>query len=282
LAAHQVKYAITVVAPPGYPHSGAFIEVAKGLVAGLRALGLDTLVTTQGNLPGRKHIVLGANLLPLHPMPLASDAILYNLEQIEIGSSWVKPELIELYKKYTVWDYSPRNVAALKTLGVNVERVVPVGYEPELTRIAKAETHDIDVLFIGSMNERRKAILDAFTKAGVRTKAFFGVYGDARDALYARARLVLNVHFYEAKVLEIVRLSYLLANRIPVLSERGADPAEDAALAEGVAFADYDRLVQTGLELLATPGACTALGERGFAVISKRRQSEFLRTALAL
>ncbi len=66
--------------------------------------------------------------------------------------------------------------------------------------------------------------------------------------------LVLNVHYYEAKVLEIVRLSLiLLANRIPVLSERGADPAEDATLADGVAFADYDHLIETGVTLLEKP-----------------------------
>lgn len=273
-------YAVTVVAPPGYPHSGTFVEVAMALVEGLRALGYDTVVTTQGHLPGRRHIVLGANLLQQFALPLAPDAILYNLEQIELGSAWVTPALVDIYKRYTVWDYSTRNVEPLRTLGVEVEHVVPIGYEPVLTRIPKAPVADIDVLFVGSMNERRRAILQGFVDAGVRASAHFGVYGAARDALYARARLVLNVHYYEAKVLEMVRLSYLLANRIAVLSERGADQAEDATLAGGVAFADYDAIVARGVALLAEPGACEALGERGFEAISKRRQRDYLEAAI--
>ncbi len=276
----STRYAVTIVAPPGYPHSGTFVEVAMGLVEGLRALGYDTVVTTQGNLPGRRHIVLGANILQKHPLPLADDAIIYNLEQIEAGSAWVTPALVDIYKRYTVWDYSTRNVEPLRALGVRVEHVVPIGYEPVLTRIPAAPEKDIDLLFVGSMNERRRDVLQKFVDAGVRVSAHFGVYGAQRDALYARAKLVANVHYYEAKVLEIVRLSYLLANRIPVLSERGADPQEDATLEGGVAFADYDQLVPVGLKLLAQPEACKTLGERGFEAISKRRQRDYLEAAI--
>lgn len=276
----STKYAVTVVAPPGYPHAGTFVEVAMGLTEGLRKLGYDTIVTTQTNLADRRHLILGANLLPKHPMPLADNAILFNLEQIEIGSAWVTPQLVDLYKRYTVWDYSPRNVGPLRELGVDVEHVVPIGYEPVLTRIPPASEKDIDVLFVGSMNERRRLVLQTFQDNGVRVSAHFGVYGAARDALYARAKLVLNVHYYEAKVLELVRLSYLLANKIPVLSERGADAAEDATLAEGVAFADYDGLVPKGLELLADPDGLVKLGERGFEAMSKRPQHVYLEQAI--
>ena len=90
-----------------------------------------------------------------------------------------------------------------------VAHVVPIGYTRELTRIRRVAPPDIDVLFIGSINPRRRAVLEQMHADGLRVQAAFGVYGAERDALVARARIVLNVHFYEAKVLEMVRLSYL-------------------------------------------------------------------------
>lgn len=275
-----MKFAVTVVSPPGYMHSAAFAEVAETLHGGLRALGHDAVVTTEGALPGRRHIVLGSNLLPGYPLPLARDAILYNLEQVQVGSDWFRPELIELFRRHPLWDYSARNAAALSALGVRVAHVVPIGYARALTRIRHAPAPDIDVLFFGSMNARRRTVVERMHAAGLRVHAAFGVYGEARDALIGRAKLILNVHYYEAKVLEMVRLSYLLANRCAVLSERSIDPAEDDALAGGVAFADYADLAQRARELVEDAAGRARLASRGFEIMSARPEAEYLRAAL--
>lgn len=275
-----MRFAITIVAPPGYAHVGAFFEVAESLRSGLVTLGHEPVVTTRGELPGHQHIILGSNLLTEYPLPVAKDAILYNLEQIDMGSPWMKPGLIDLFKRSRVWDYSKRNVDALAKVGVRVESLVPIGYAPELTRIQHAVDKDIDVLFVGSMNERRKAIIDGFANAGAKVSAVFGAYGAKRDALIARAKLVLNVHYYDAKVLEIVRLQYLLANKVAVLSEHGADSNEDAQLSDAVAFARYDGLVAEGMRLLGDTQARASLAENGFAAIKARPQADYLRAAL--
>jgi hypothetical protein len=276
----SMKFAVTVVAPPGYPHSAAFVELAETLHAALTALGHDSVLTTEGRLPGRQPIVLGTNLLPAYPLPLAPDAILYNLEQVQLGSSWFRPELLELFRRYTLWDYSRRNVAALAALEVPVARLVPIGYVPELTRIEPARDPDLDVLFFGSMNPRRIAIIERLRAAGLRAEAVFGVYGKARDDLIARAKIVLNVHFYEAKVLEMVRISYLLANRCCVLSEASSDPEEDEALAPGVAFAAYDDLVPRAQELVADAALRAGIAQRGFELMRQRSAIDYLRAAL--
>jgi hypothetical protein len=276
-----MKLAVTVVSPPGYIHSAAFNEVAETIHYGLRSLGHDSVLTTEGALPGRLHIVLGSNLLPQYPLPLARDAILYNLEQVEVGSNWFRAELIDTLRRHVLWDYSKANAAALDALGVQVSHVVPIGYVKELTRIQFAPERDIDVLFFGSMNPRRKEIIDRMSAAGLRVGAAFGVYGKERDALIGRAKLLLNVHFYDAKVLEMVRISYLLANRCAVLSERSSDPAEDETLAEGMAFADYEHLVQRARELIDAPDERERLARRGFEIMSARPVVEYLRAALA-
>ena len=82
-----MKFAVTVVSPPGYVHCAAFNEIAETIHHGLRSLGHDSVLTTEGALADRRHIVLGSNLLLHYPLPLARDAILYNLEQVQMGSS---------------------------------------------------------------------------------------------------------------------------------------------------------------------------------------------------
>jgi hypothetical protein len=275
-----MRFAVTVVSPPGYVHAAAFNEVAETLHYGLQSLGHDSVLSMKGNLPGRRHIILGSNILPFRPMAIATDAILYNLEQVDAGSDWMRPELMDLFRRHTLWDYSETNAAKLCALGIPVAKVVPVGYTRELTRIEHAREPDIDVLFVGSKNPRRQQVLEAMREAGLRVAFFFGVYGEKRDALIARAKLMLNMHFYDAKVLEVVRISYLLANRCAVLSERSADKHEDEAFAEGVAFADYDCLAERARELIDTPEECARLAQCGFEIMQARPITEYLRSAL--
>jgi hypothetical protein len=276
-----MPFAVTIVAPPGYQHSLAFLELAETVHYGLRALGHDSVLTTDGVLPGRRHVVLGANLLATDPIPLAPDAILYNLEQIAPGSPWLKPEMLALFRRHPVWDYSARNADALVALGLPRPQVVPIGYVPQLTRIAPAAAEDIDVLFYGTLNERRARVLEALRARGANVVHAFGKYAGERDALIARAKLCLNVHHYDAKVFEIVRVSYLLANARAVVSERGADVEDERAFEPGVAFAPYDRLVDRCLALLAAPDERRRLAQAGFELMRARSEPAYLAAALS-
>jgi len=274
-----VKLAVCIVSPPGYVHSEAFREVAQTLESAARSLGHDAIVTDRADLPGRRAIVLGSNLLARHPIPLPTDSVLYNLEQAGPGP-WFEPAALEILRRFRVWDYSEHNAANLVALGVPRPRVVPVGFVPELARI-ESLPEEIDVLFYGSLNERRQAVLDELTAAGARVESVFGVYGKERDRLIARSRMVLNVHFFEAKVFEIVRVSYLLANGRAVVCERGASPEEEAPFEEGVAFADHAHLARTCLDLLQSPAECARLAGAGRQIMESRPAASYLRPALA-
>lgn len=263
------RYSVVVVRPPGYVHSEAFREVADTLLYALRALGQDACAA-DAPVAGRRTILLGSNLLAQHPITLPPDTILYNLEQIDSRSEWLTPTLLALFRSHQVWDYSAANAARHAGLGLPVPRVVPIGWVPELSRIPRGAPEDIDVLFYGSMNERRHAVLRALQDRGLVVHAAFGVYGAERDRLVARSKLVLNVHFYEAKVFEVVRVSYLLANGRCVVSERGADPLEEREFAGGVAFAWYDDLVGVCARLCGDPAERRRFGDEGFRIISSR------------
>ncbi|HXY63313.1 MAG TPA: hypothetical protein VEI45_02835 [Mycobacterium sp.] len=123
--------------------------------------------------------------------------------------------------------------------------------------------------------------MDALRARGFRTEWLFGGYVATRDALIARSKIVINMHVYEAKVLEIVRVSYLLANRRTVVSERGANPTEDGDLESGIAFAAYDGLVDRCAELLGDERARRELAQRGYQLFSARSQSAILHDVLS-
>jgi hypothetical protein len=149
-----------------------------------------------------------------------------------------------------------------------------------LSRIKRAQEQDIDVLFIGSLNQRRRQILNSLRAAGIEVRWGFDIYGRDRDSFFARAKLVLNIHMYEAKVFEIVRVSFLLANRVCVVSETGADPELEMRFRDGVAFAEADHLAETCQRLLGDQAARRILQDEGFRLFSSMPQRDFLQTAL--
>ncbi len=129
------------------------------------------------------------------------------------------------------------------------------------------------------MNDRRALVLEQLKSRNVRVENAFGVYGEDRDALIARARLVLNVHFYESKIFEIVRVSYLLANGACVVSENGSDLFEKQ-FSSAVAFAPYDQLADTCLRLLTDANARKQLAAQGRAFMQACPEDTYLETAL--
>src|SRR6185369_9502980 len=128
--------------------------------------------------------------------------------------------------------------------------------------------------------QRRLAVLQALHEHGANVIPAFGVYGTERDHLIARAKIVLNVHMYDAKVFEIVRVSYLLSNRCFVVSERGADRDGERPFEDGIAFADYGDLAGACLRYLTDRAAREATALRGFELFSRRRVPEVLREVL--
>ena len=272
-------YCIWIVTPEHYLHSRCFEEVALSLREAFDELGYDApVVTNPAQITGRP-IVLGANLLPNIGGALPNDMILYNLEQVQEDSVWINGAYMALLKAHPVWDYSERNITALKAMGVADITLCGIGYMPGLTRIAGAPK-DIDVLFVGSTNDRRLAVLNALAATGVKVVAGYNCYGAERDALIARAHIVINLHFYEAQLFEIVRVSYLLANRICVVSETGNDSGLEASLASAIAFAPYDGLVETCKRLLADPQERARVAQNGFDRFRTMSQVPMLQHAL--
>lgn len=276
-AAFQVAH----VRPPGYLHAEALTEFAECVYYGLRRLGAPVFYREQPDRPARQ-IVFGAHLLDEQGIKaLPTDAIIYNSEQIDAESAWLRGAYFSALTTHPIWDYSEENVRRLKALGVGAIRHVALGYVPELARIAPLD-EDIDVLFYGSVNPRRQKIIEALKARGLNVVVLFGTYGEERDRAIARAKVVLSVHFYEAKIFEIVRAAYLFTNAKALVAECDSDTFVDPELREAVYGAPYDGLVDACVRLVSHPAERLALGERARRIFARRREEDILAAALEL
>lgn len=277
-SANKDRYCIWVVRPQGYSHSRAFDDVAFGLSKAFEELGgTAPLIANPAECNGRIPIVYGANLLPAQAVDvLPADAIMVNLEQVTPESAWFKDTYLKLLKHFPVIDYSARNRSRLAALGVPHAQVLEVGYTPALSRIMPSQEKDIDVLFYGSINQRRRDVLATLRGLGLNVVVLFDVYGRERDEAISRAKVVLNIHALNAKVFEIVRVSYLLANRTCVLSEGDSNDPDVQPLLGGLAIAPYDDLVRRCVELVKSPADRERLAAKGFEIMSSRSQARML------
>ncbi len=275
----MAKFNIAVARPDGYIHSQCFRELGEGLQAGLRRLGHTASLGENVMLPDAINIVLGIHLLR-EPVAMGLDpltTIIYNLEQL--GGSWTPPWYMNLAQRYQVWDYSPLNLRLWQGVRRCCEpQLVEVGYVPELTRGFHATVQEIDVFFYGSLNERRLQLLETIGKAGMVLRCGFELYGQQRDTVIANSKLVLNLHAHATELFEVVRVSYLLANAKAVVSENSPDIGY---LAEAVALATPDNIVDVCLDLLRNDAKRHALEQRGFQVFSQHSLLPGLQAAIA-
>jgi SAM-dependent methyltransferase len=274
------RFQITLVRPDGFLHTEAFRDVAETLQFGLRSIGHTAQIQENVLDAAATNVLLGAHLLTAQDIALLPPgSILYNLEQL--GGPNLPKQFYEVAVKHRVWDYSLQNIKTWSVMKCACPPIhVPLGYVPELSRIKARKTQDIDVLFYGSLNERRSRVIKALKDAGAKVHTAFGVYGKERDELIARSKIVLNVHFYNAKIFEIVRVSYLLANSKAVVTECSSGTEIEQGLADCVLGLPYDSLVGGCLSLLQDEEERHELETRGFQRFSQQKESDILSKAI--
>lgn len=279
---HKDSHCIWIVTPPGFVHSQAFSEVAFTLQCAFEELGGSApIVTDIAGWKDRAPIIYGGNLLPQDIIDvLPEDSVLVNLEQIVTGSDWLSDKYIAILKALPLIDYSDLNREALAQRGITHAQTMEIGYAAPLTRIVPAPVQDIDVLFYGSLCERRVRILEALKSEGLKVLHLFGVYGEKRDEAIARAKIVLNINSFDDGVFEIVRVSYLLANRVCVVTEGKVDDPAIEPFREGLEIAPFEEIVARCKVLAGDEPRRRALAENGFAAMAARSQAAYLKALM--
>ena len=92
--------------------------------------------------------------------------------------------------------------------------------------------------------------------------------------------IVLNLHYYDSKIFEIVRVFYLMSNSKAVVGEVGANTKINPAYLDGFYSSSYENLVESCNKLLINDGMREELEAKAIQVIQKYPQSALLNLVL--
>ena len=275
---------ICIIKPNNYIHSLAYLEIAELLHYSVLELNQNSKISYNfiDINPKVKNIIFGAHLLNddmINSIP--SNTIIFNTEQIEsINEIWKRRILLLASKGIIFWDYSNHNLDLLLTK-LNVKgRLFEIGFQKNLQRIKMNDNKEVDVLFYGSLNNRREKIINSLLKNNVKVKCLFGVYGKDRDDWIGKSKIVLNLHYYESKIFEIVRIFYLLTNAIPIVSEVDENTKLNNNYLKGIKGSYYEDVEKNILSLLENEKERKLIGLNGFNIIKKYPQTNFTKSIL--
>lgn len=212
---------ICIIQPLGYMHSLGFLDQARYLRYQFRRFGVEVSLAKNRLKHGAVNVVLGAHLGFDPELRKRYACIFFNLEQMGQGGAQVTEAYRQLLATSAVFDYDQGNPSHY-TPHVEDVPLLSFGYAPylEASNVALPD-RPIDLLFLGSMNERRRRIIQEIEGAGVQVTLVDGaLYGPERDDLIRQAKAVLNCHYYESARFEQARVFQCLSLGTPVISER--------------------------------------------------------------
>jgi hypothetical protein len=273
------RYRVVIIVPAGYKHSLCFTEVAFLLRNSLTANGISCDITVNDLAADSINIILGFHLLAFGDYLAPYKYIPYQLEQLSAAEGVFSDNVKKILSGgVAVWDYSAENIEFLRTQGISA-KLLPVGFHESMEQVPQAAEKDIDVLFFGSLGERRQAVLTKLEKAGKapKVKTLFGVYGRERDEFIGRSKILLNIHYYSTKIFEAVRVSYLLNNRCCVVSEESSVYPYAGV---NIPLVAYDALPEKCLDILdkGEDGAASykSIGEASYSEFKARYEMKEL------
>jgi len=259
-------YHICLIAPEGYVHYLAFREVVSLLVYSFISLEIDCTFKVNAVDPQRNNIIVRYHDLHNSELLKKCNYTILQLEQLPFNELYYKRSWGDILSGATeVWDYSVDNIEFLRKEGI-IAKHLQIGFHERMKIIKSDKRKDIDVLFYGSINERRKVIIQELISVGLKVEHLFGVYGKERDLYIARSKIVLNCHYYKANLLEVVRLSYLINNKVFLISEKVEN--NPYPFLEN-SFFDYDKLVDACCNYVDKENERNQIVEKNFNVFQE-------------
>ncbi|HSV34631.1 MAG TPA: glycosyltransferase [Ramlibacter sp.] len=242
---------------PYAPRPFVFTEAALCLRDAIRATGLRSELWVNQADARAITIVLGA-VPPRCVVVERLDprkTVVFNFEQFGSTSALVGDDYRQWLKDRLVADYHSHNVAYLKREHGDTQQAfeLPLVPSPALAYPAPSEGKTVDVLFFGTLSERRARILQALEAAGLSVQAVSGAYANELAPAIVRARLVLHVHFYETGLFPVARVLQPVVQGVPVVCETSALSQSSDWSRSGIVFADYPDLVEACKRLLQSP-----------------------------
>ncbi|WP_322042384.1 class I SAM-dependent methyltransferase [Paraburkholderia sp. J67] len=218
---------LCILQPTGHIPALGFLDQARFFRYQFRRLGADVTIGKNRLRHDAINFVFGAHVGFDSSLTPRYRCVFVNLEQLGENGATVSPDYLRLLATSPVVDYDERNVLAYGGKSDDVS-LVSFAYAPYLAgaNTSAIEQRPTDVLFFGSMNERRLKLLQEIEAAGCKVSVLpFGIFGPERDEEIRRAKAVFNCHFYDSARFEQARVFQCLSLGTPVISERTASTA---------------------------------------------------------
>lgn len=173
--------------------------------------------------------------------------VAFQMEQ-SVHSRWFTQDYFKILENaLAVLDYSKRNIQFLQEQGKLAYQQLywtPISnIQNYKSRYPFEETHskpEYDVAFYGDIhNPRRKAFLDEIAKH-YKLHIISEVFGDDLYRELQKAKMVLNIHYYEDALLETTRIYECLSLGLTVISEKSSDFEDHSSLYDKVRFTEID------------------------------------------
>lgn len=168
--------------------------------------------------------------------------VAFQMEQT-VSQRWLTDEYMQsLYNAYAVFDYSLVNIDYFSKDPKLAKKLyyLPVDLCKEMAeRNCTFSEKTYDVVFYGAPYiEHRQAFLQPISEK-YNTLIISDLFGEALYEELKKAKIVINIHYYENALLETTRLYEVLSvTDAMIISERSTDPNEEARLEGIVDFVD--------------------------------------------
>jgi Glycosyltransferase family 25 (LPS biosynthesis protein) len=189
--------------------------------------------------------------------------VAFQLEQ-SVSSRWFTPKYFSnLNQAYCIFEYSVKNIEFLLENDISYNKIfyLPIGSFREYGTYLKSINYQMDctdepieILFYGDPTcPRRKIYLEKLSSQ-FNVYVASEVFGEELISLICRAKVVVNIHYYEGALLETTRIYETLSLGTPIVSESSIDIDSHTDLTGIVSFipiGDIDAMI-TELHLLLT------------------------------
>lgn len=217
------------------------LYVAQAISVALSRVGIASQIIHEEPVYGYSdglHVVICPHMFAQLP----DFYIAFQMEQ-SVSSRWFTDGYLRILENSAaILDYSTANISFLKLKGLSPRQIyyLPIGYIDGYGSYLGDTEEDYDVVFYGdTKNERRKKFLHELKKH-FRVKVISNLFGEPLHAALARARLVVNIHYYAGALLETTRIWECLSLHKFVVSERSSDMDQHRDLIQLIDFVEID------------------------------------------
>lgn len=219
------------------------LYLAKLIQHALFHIGIDCFISigTPDEFLDIPYIIIAPQTLTKFPKCY----IAYQMEQ-STSERWFDEKYHAILNNaFSVFDYSLFNIEFFRTSGSirnkNSLFYLPVDYYPSFSESSACSEKEYDVLFYGDTNSpRRKRILEAISKK-FDVHICYDVFGEELYSEIRKAKVLLNIHYYEDALLETTRIYEALSlNSCVIVSESGKDEEARKRLEGFVDFTEPD------------------------------------------